>query len=84
MEFFCTFIIKLLSSSNYQNGCTALMNAVHNGHENVVETLLQHGSSMNLKSRVSVKIKQLVGVVHDYNKLFMFFFSNISYNLGAL
>ena len=41
------------TSYNSQNGWTALMSASHNGHSNVVETLLQHGASVDQQKDVS-------------------------------
>ena len=38
---------------NCQDGQTALMTAALNGHSNVVETLLQHGASVDVQDVVS-------------------------------
>jgi len=39
---------------NWQDGRTALMSAARNGQSNVVETLLQHGASLQMQNVVSV------------------------------
>ena len=46
-------LIEITLTMNWQNGGTALMLAAKNGHFNVVETLLQHGASMDMKTTVS-------------------------------
>ena len=38
---------------NWQGGRTALMYAAQQGHSNVVETLLQHGASVDMQNVVS-------------------------------
>ena len=38
---------------NLQNGWTALMSASKNGHTTVVETLLQHGASVDKQKEVN-------------------------------
>ena len=46
-------LIEINLTVNWQGGGTALMSAAQNGHPNVVETLLQHGASMDMQSVVS-------------------------------
>ena len=46
-------LIEITLTMNWQDGWTALMVAVENGHFNVVETLLQHGASVDMKKTVS-------------------------------
>ena len=46
-------LIEITLTMNWQNGGTALMVAAKNGHSNVVETLLQHGVSVDMKKTVS-------------------------------
>ena len=46
-------LIEITLTMNWQDGVTALMLAAENGHSNVVETLLQHGASVNMKKTVS-------------------------------
>ena len=46
-------LIEITLTMNWQGGWTALMFAAHNGHSNVVETLLQHGASVDMKATVS-------------------------------
>ena len=46
-------LIEITLTMNWQNGGTALMVAAQNGHSNVVETLLQHGASVDMKTTVS-------------------------------
>ena len=46
-------LIEIHLTVNWQGGRTALMFAAQNGHSNVVETLLQHGASMDMLSVVS-------------------------------
>ena len=46
-------LIEINLIVNWQNGGTALMLAAQNGHSNVVETLLQHGASVDMKKTVS-------------------------------
>lgn len=53
----CQMIIMCYEVCKYelftQDGWTALMSATMNGHTNVMETLLKHGASINLKMNVS-------------------------------
>ena len=46
-------LIEITLTMNWQDGWTALMLAAQNGHSNVVETLLQHGASVDMKMTVS-------------------------------
>ena len=46
-------LIEITLTMNLQDGWTALMLAAQNGHSNVVETLLQHGASVDMKITVS-------------------------------
>ena len=46
-------LIEITLTMNWQDGMTALMLAAQNGHSNVVETLLQHGASVDMKMTVS-------------------------------
>ena len=46
-------LIEITLTMNWQNGGTALMLAAESGHFNVVETLLQHGASVDMKRIVS-------------------------------
>ena len=46
-------LIEITLTMNWQDGGTALMLAAQNGHFNVVETLLQHGASVDVKTTVS-------------------------------
>ena len=46
-------LIEITVTMNWQDGVTALMLAAQNGHSNVVETLLQHGASVDMKETVS-------------------------------
>ena len=46
-------LIEITLTMNWQDGGTALMLAAQNGHSNVVETLLQHGASVDMQSVVS-------------------------------
>ena len=46
-------LIEITVTMNWQNGVTALMVAALKGHSNVVETLLQHGASVDMKTTVS-------------------------------
>ena len=46
-------IVYQLLLSNWQDGWTALMSAAHNGHKNVVDTLLHHGARVDLTRKVS-------------------------------
>ena len=46
-------LIEIVLNMNWQDGWTALMVAAQNGHSNVVETLLQHGASVDKKKTVS-------------------------------
>ena len=46
-------LIEITLTMNWQDGGTALMLAAKNGHSNVVETLLQHGASVDVQSVVS-------------------------------
>ena len=46
-------LIEITLTMNWQDGWTALMLAAQNGHSNVVETLLQHGASVDMKKTVS-------------------------------
>ena len=46
-------IVYQLLLSNWQDGWTALMSAAHNGHKNVVDTLLHHGARVDLTLKVS-------------------------------
>ena len=46
-------LIEITLTMNWQDGGTALMFAAQNGHSNVVETLLQHGASVDMKKTVS-------------------------------
>ena len=46
-------LIEITLTMNWQDGWTALMCAAENGHSNVVETLLQHGASVDMKMTVS-------------------------------
>ena len=46
-------LIEINLTVNWQDGWTALMYAAQNGHSNVVETLLQHGASVDMQSVVS-------------------------------
>ena len=46
-------LIEITLTVNWQDGGTALMLAAQDGHSNVVETLLQHGASVDMKATVS-------------------------------
>ena len=46
-------LIEITLTMNWQDGVTALMVAAQNGHSNVVETLLQHGASVDMQNVVS-------------------------------
>ena len=46
-------LIEITLTMNWQDGGTALMVAAENGHSNVVETLLQHGASVDMQKDVS-------------------------------
>ena len=46
-------LIEITLTMYWQDGWTALMVAAQNGHSNVVETLLQHGASVDMKKTVS-------------------------------
>ena len=46
-------LIEITLTMNWQDGGTALMLAAKNGHSNVVETLLQHGASVDMQSVVN-------------------------------
>ena len=46
-------LIEITLTMNWQDGWTALMSAAQDGHSNVVETLLQHGASVDMKGTVS-------------------------------
>ena len=46
-------LIEITLTMNWQDGWTALMLAAHKGHSNVVETLLQHGASVDMQSVVN-------------------------------
>ena len=46
-------LIEITLTMNWQDGWTALLSAARNGHSNVVETLLQHGASVDMKMTVS-------------------------------
>ena len=46
-------LIEIILTMNWQDGWTALMYAAENGHSNVVETLLQHGASVDMQNVVS-------------------------------
>ena len=46
-------LIEITLTMNWQDGWTALMLAAQEGHSNVVETLLQHGASVDMQSLVS-------------------------------
>ena len=46
-------LIEITLTMNWQDGGTALIVAAKNGHSNVVETLLQHGASVDMKKTVS-------------------------------
>ena len=46
-------LIEITLTMNWQDGGTALMLAAQDGHSNVVETLLQHGASVDMKKTVS-------------------------------
>ena len=46
-------LIEITLTMNWQNGGTALILAAESGHFNVVETLLQHGASVDMKATVS-------------------------------
>ena len=46
-------LTEITLTMNWQDGGTALMVAAENGHSNVVETLLQHGASVDMKATVS-------------------------------
>ena len=46
-------LIEITLTMNWQDGGTALMLAAQDGHSNVVETLLQHGASVDMKATVS-------------------------------
>ena len=49
-------LIEIHLTMNWQNGQTALMSAAQNGHSNVVETLLEHGASVDKKTTVSAQL----------------------------
>ena len=46
-------LIEITLTMNWQDGWPALMYAAQNGHSSVVETLLQHGASVDMQSVVS-------------------------------
>ena len=46
-------LIEIHLTMNWQDGGTALKYAAQNGHSIVVETLLQHGASVDMQSVVS-------------------------------
>ena len=46
-------LIEITFTLSWQEGVTALMLAAEDGHFNVVETLLQHGASVDMKETVS-------------------------------
>ena len=46
-------LIEITLTMNWQDGWTALTLAAQNGHSNAVETLLQHGASVDMKKTVS-------------------------------
>ena len=46
-------LIEITVTVNWQDVGTALMLAAQDGHSNVVETLLQHGASVDMKVTVS-------------------------------
>ena len=46
-------LIEIILTMKWQDGGTALMFAAQKGHSNVVETLLQHGASVDMKTTVS-------------------------------
>ena len=46
-------LIEITLTMNWQDGWTALMYAAQNGNSNVVETLLQHGASVDMQKVVS-------------------------------
>ena len=49
-------LIEFTLTMNWQDGWTALMLAAQDGHFNVVETLLQHGASVDKKTTVSAQL----------------------------
>ena len=46
--------IEITLTMNWQDGVTALMVAAQKGHSNAVETLLQHGASVDMQNVVSI------------------------------
>ena len=51
-------LIEITLTMNWQDGWTALMVAALNGHSNAVETLLQHGASVDMKKTVSAQLTE--------------------------
>ena len=56
-------LIEIHLAVNWQNGWTALMLAAQEGHSIVVETLLQHGASVDMQSVVSTLYHVTVYVI---------------------